>query len=774
MNISAYKMQGRRAHMEDYYDIAYKLKPSNQQRVDEWPYEYIYFGIFDGHGGYEAAQFTRENLLKFITNKPEFWSDNDDDVMRAIQMGFAETHAVMKTKMTEWTRTSRVLPSTAGTTASVLFIRNGKFYTGHVGDSRIVISQENPETKQWISDQVTEDHKPESEAEMARIERAGGEVRSKIGVHRVVWRRPVLKRHIGAKLCADPKPDDYDHYLQQVPSYPVQELLVDNYQIIPFLAIARSLGDFWSINPYSGQYIVSPEPDVSCRPISPNDRCILLATDGLWNVMNSSQAVRALQELKVVRKGKRDCEPYDQQYFYTDNFYDIQDGDNHALSLVYMAYQIWERRRLRSDNISAVVAMLSDIIGPYQKSIQNRITKTPNKTYSTRASEHINNQHVNELSKLPDRQGPTQLEPTIIFCEKLRLNQAPVFERPIDDHSDFFWKLRDFLVLPPTILEAEMRAHNELAISRPRNYELLASAKLRIWSKPDRSGRPQGGQMFYLKEVSDDPDDRTKATKPTYRSKSGKQVKDASAQATQQIHDFGQPWDQLSSSTPKTYNDLKEHVESLNTYDDDEEDEDEDDASWLFFGHDGDDDDDDDDEYDDDDAYEKFKESGKIPLLDGKEQKWSAELVKSLMKEKVEDNDVGHNETESTEVAEKDQLVLIKAEKKTVDSELIFDNDGKLIYDDDYVLTNDDDDNVDIAGNKSPIKNQQINDLSMPHLRCLMNCNSATPTLRRSTRSGAYLSLTENSKRRSQPSPSLPKSKRRKSHPVQCSIDLAT
>ena len=31
------------------------------------------------------------------------------------------------------------MPSTAGTTASVAFIRKGKLYTGHVGDSRIVL-----------------------------------------------------------------------------------------------------------------------------------------------------------------------------------------------------------------------------------------------------------------------------------------------------------------------------------------------------------------------------------------------------------------------------------------------------------------------------------------------------------------------------------------------------------------------------------------------------------------------------------------------------------
>lgn len=39
----------------------------------------------------------------------------------------------------KWPKTVTGLPSTAGTTASVAFIRRGKIYIGHVGDSAIVL-----------------------------------------------------------------------------------------------------------------------------------------------------------------------------------------------------------------------------------------------------------------------------------------------------------------------------------------------------------------------------------------------------------------------------------------------------------------------------------------------------------------------------------------------------------------------------------------------------------------------------------------------------------
>jgi len=38
-----------------------------------------------------------------------------------------------------WPKTASGLPSTSGTTATIAFIRNGKIYVGHVGDSALVL-----------------------------------------------------------------------------------------------------------------------------------------------------------------------------------------------------------------------------------------------------------------------------------------------------------------------------------------------------------------------------------------------------------------------------------------------------------------------------------------------------------------------------------------------------------------------------------------------------------------------------------------------------------
>ena len=74
-----------------------------------------------------------------------------------------------------------------------------------------------PHAERWAATCLTQDHKPESEAEITRILQSGGKVRSKSGVPRVVWNRP----RIGHKGPVRR-------------STPIDE--------IPFLAVARSLG----------------------------------------------------------------------------------------------------------------------------------------------------------------------------------------------------------------------------------------------------------------------------------------------------------------------------------------------------------------------------------------------------------------------------------------------------------------------------------------------------------------------------------------------------
>jgi protein phosphatase 1D len=56
-------------------------------------------------------------------------------------------------------------------------------------------------------------------------------------------------------------------------------------------------GDLWSHNQEHNKFIVSPEPDVQVIAADPQrHRCLILGTDGLWNVMSPLTAVQIVQE----------------------------------------------------------------------------------------------------------------------------------------------------------------------------------------------------------------------------------------------------------------------------------------------------------------------------------------------------------------------------------------------------------------------------------------------------------------------------------------------
>lgn len=53
-----------------------------------------------------------------------------------------------------------------------------------------------------------------------------------------------------------------------------------------------SKGDLWSYDFYSGEFVVSPEPDTTVMTLDPKrHRYIILGSDGLWNMMPPKNAV---------------------------------------------------------------------------------------------------------------------------------------------------------------------------------------------------------------------------------------------------------------------------------------------------------------------------------------------------------------------------------------------------------------------------------------------------------------------------------------------------
>ncbi|KAI4887478.1 hypothetical protein NFI96_031973 [Prochilodus magdalenae] len=280
------------------------------------PKSVAFFAVFDGHGGREAAHFARDHLWDFLKKQRGFWSKDYRKVCDAIRKGFIACHHAMWKKLAEWPKTLTGLPSTSGTTASVVVIRWDRMFVAHVGDSSVVLGvREDPTDKVIKAVEVTQDHKPELPKEKQRIEGLGGSVVKKSGVNRVVWKRPRLT-HNGPVRRSTP---------------------IDQ---IPFLAVTRALGDLWSYDFYSGKFVVSPEPDTSVVTLDPwRHRYIIVGSDGLWNMVKPQEAVTV-------------CQSHDEAV--------APFGMSVARRLGCHALMRWRQRMLRADNTSVIVIALPE------------------------------------------------------------------------------------------------------------------------------------------------------------------------------------------------------------------------------------------------------------------------------------------------------------------------------------------------------------------------------------------------------------------------------
>ena len=75
-----------RKYMEDEISI-------ESGSTDQIPTTYL--GVFDGHGGKEAAIYARDNLFDNLKAQPGFFDDEPEKVKEAIRQAFIKTHMDM-------------------------------------------------------------------------------------------------------------------------------------------------------------------------------------------------------------------------------------------------------------------------------------------------------------------------------------------------------------------------------------------------------------------------------------------------------------------------------------------------------------------------------------------------------------------------------------------------------------------------------------------------------------------------------------------------------
>nr|XP_020663981.1 protein phosphatase 1G [Pogona vitticeps] len=141
--------------------------------------------------------------------------------------------------------------SDSGTTAVVALIRGKQLFVANAGDSRCVVSEGGKAVD------MSYDHKPEDEVELARIKNAGGKVTMDGRVNGGLN----LSRAIG------------DHFYKRNKNLPPEEQMI------------------------------SALPDIKVLTINEDHDFMVIACDGIWNVMSSQEVVDFVQS-KISQKGE--------------------------------------------------------------------------------------------------------------------------------------------------------------------------------------------------------------------------------------------------------------------------------------------------------------------------------------------------------------------------------------------------------------------------------------------------------------------------------------
>jgi serine/threonine protein phosphatase PrpC len=195
------------------------------------------------------------NIIRYFYKKYDliykdipFNSHDFNELKLQISESLYRTHMSLKEKF-------KIDTDYSGSTFCSIFFYSKQIYCANVGDSRAILGTFYFDDNLWKTKQLTIDHLPDSPNEQKRIMQFNGRVDR-------------LKNEFG----------------EEVGPYRVFEKA--NESLLPGLAMSRSIGD--SI---AKKFGVTYEPDLFEYKLIPQDKIIIIATDGLWHVINNEEAI---------------------------------------------------------------------------------------------------------------------------------------------------------------------------------------------------------------------------------------------------------------------------------------------------------------------------------------------------------------------------------------------------------------------------------------------------------------------------------------------------
>ncbi|XP_052170266.1 protein kinase and PP2C-like domain-containing protein isoform X2 [Diospyros lotus] len=218
---------GRRETMEDTHFLMPNICSQKDIHL---------FGIFDGHRGAAAAEFSARALPGFLQSLGSAKSPSD-----ALLEAFVNTDVAFRNKLDSHCKSKGVVQKDwhPGCTALVALLVRNELFVANAGDCRAILCRTS------TAYPLSKDHVASCLEERERVIKAGGQVK---------WQ-------------------------------------VDTWRVGPAaLQVTRSIGDD-DLKP-----AVTAEPEITKTVLSAEDEYLVMASDGLWDVMSNAEIVSIIKD----------------------------------------------------------------------------------------------------------------------------------------------------------------------------------------------------------------------------------------------------------------------------------------------------------------------------------------------------------------------------------------------------------------------------------------------------------------------------------------------
>jgi len=235
-------MQGWRAQMEDDHIQILGLPDLPQLSL---------FGVFDGHGGDSVAHYVAKHFPRCLLDTKQLTADmTTEEVTSRAQTAFEKALMAIDHEMSTLSEVESGQDQ-SGSTSVMTLISPSHIVCANTGDSRAVLARRGADNASTAV-ALSQDHKPFLPSEKERIEAAGSHVKFN-------------------RVNGD-------------------------------LAVSRALGDFVykrceSVS--AQEQAVTAFPEVLSEARLAGDEFIVLACDGIWDVMSSQEVVDKVREMLV-------------------------------------------------------------------------------------------------------------------------------------------------------------------------------------------------------------------------------------------------------------------------------------------------------------------------------------------------------------------------------------------------------------------------------------------------------------------------------------------